>query len=156
MRLLTVSAKYHMESRALLITPVIKSGGYKISALDIEREILGLPYISEVMIVGVADKEFGQRVAAAIVLKEGLDTSETETGHLLDLNQLRKDLESHLARYKMPTLLRLVEGELPKSATGKVSKKVLGPQLFPEDYRSLQDIQFWDRGLNYNAPKARL
>lgn len=48
---------------------VIKSGGYKLSALDIEREILGLDYVSEVMIVGVDDEEFGQRVAAAIVLK---------------------------------------------------------------------------------------
>lgn len=48
---------------------VIKSGGYKLSALDIEREILGLDYISEVMVVGVEDEEFGQRVAAAVVLK---------------------------------------------------------------------------------------
>lgn len=50
-------------------TAVIKSGGYKISALDIEREILGLDYVSEVMVVGVEDEEFGQRVAAAIVLQ---------------------------------------------------------------------------------------
>ncbi len=51
------------------VTAVIKSGGYKLSALDIEREILGLDYVSEVMVVGVDDEEFGQRVAAAIVLK---------------------------------------------------------------------------------------
>lgn len=108
------------------------------------------------MIVGVADDEFGQRVAAAVVLKEGTGKATSGAGHALDLDQLRKDLESHLARYKMPTLLRLVEGELPKSATGKVSKKVLGPQMFPENYRSQHDIQFWDRGLNYNAPKAKL
>ena len=48
---------------------VLKSGGYKISALDVEREILGLEYVAEVMVVGVEDEEFGQRVAAAIVLK---------------------------------------------------------------------------------------
>lgn len=48
---------------------VIKSGGYKISALDIEREILGLDYVAEVMVVGVEDEEFGHRVAAAIVLQ---------------------------------------------------------------------------------------
>jgi len=50
------------------MTTVIKSGGYKLSALDIEREILGLDYVSEVMVVGVEDEEFGQRVAAAVVL----------------------------------------------------------------------------------------
>ena len=53
---------------------VLKSGGYKISALDVEREILGLEYVAEVMVVGVEDEEFGQRVAAAIVLKPGVGT----------------------------------------------------------------------------------
>jgi malonyl-CoA/methylmalonyl-CoA synthetase len=51
---------------------VIKFGGYKISALDIEKEILDLDYISEVMVVGVEDGEFGQRVAAAVVLTGGV------------------------------------------------------------------------------------
>lgn len=55
-----------------LIVPVIKSGGYKISALDIEREILDLPYIGEVMVVGVEDEEYGQKVAAAITLRDGV------------------------------------------------------------------------------------
>jgi malonyl-CoA/methylmalonyl-CoA synthetase len=53
----------------LILSTVIKSGGYKISALDIEREILGLDYVAEAMVVGVEDEEFGQRVAAAIVLQ---------------------------------------------------------------------------------------
>lgn len=49
---------------------VIKSGGYKISALDIERELLNLSYIGEAMVVGVPDEEYGQRVAAAITLRD--------------------------------------------------------------------------------------
>lgn len=49
---------------------VLKSGGYKISALDVEREILGLDYVSEAAVVGVEDEEWGQRVAAAVVLKD--------------------------------------------------------------------------------------
>ena len=48
---------------------ILKSGGYKISALDIERELLSLPYIAEAMVVGVPDDEFGQRVAAVITLR---------------------------------------------------------------------------------------
>jgi malonyl-CoA/methylmalonyl-CoA synthetase len=51
---------------------VLKSGGYKISALDVEREILGLEYVAEVVVVGVEDEEFEQRVAAAVVLKPGV------------------------------------------------------------------------------------
>lgn len=49
---------------------VIKSGGDKISALDIEKEVLSLDYVSEVMVVGVENGELGQRVAAAVVLTE--------------------------------------------------------------------------------------
>ena len=59
---------YYIVGRASL--DIIKTGGYKISALDIERELLGLPYISEAMVVGVADEEFGQRVAALVSLQE--------------------------------------------------------------------------------------
>lgn len=54
---------------------VIKSGGYKISALDIEREILSLDYIDEVMVVGLEDEEYGQRVAAAITLRDKVNTT---------------------------------------------------------------------------------
>lgn len=62
---------YYIIGRASL--DIIKSGGYKISALDTERELLGLPYIAEAMVVGVADEEFGQRVAALISLHERFD-----------------------------------------------------------------------------------
>lgn len=127
---------------------IIKSGGYKISALDIEREILALPYISEVMVVGVVDEEFGQRVAALIALSEEHMTEEFlathgNSAHVLTIDDLRKDLRSRLVGYKMPTLLRVIEGELPKTATGKVMKKVLGPKFFPPDYDTIADVQMW-------------
>lgn len=48
---------------------VIKSGGYKIAAPDIEQEIYGLPYVFEVIVVGVEDQEYGQKIAAAVVLQ---------------------------------------------------------------------------------------
>jgi malonyl-CoA/methylmalonyl-CoA synthetase len=111
----------------------MKSGGYKISALDVEREILGLPYISEVMVIGVEDEEFGERVAAAIVLKD-------KTG--LKLDDLRKDLRGSLPGYQMPTVLRVVN-EIPKNATGKTMKKQLRPQMFPPEGHA--DIQRWQR-----------
>ncbi|CAG8149475.1 unnamed protein product [Penicillium nalgiovense] len=120
---------------------IIKSGGYKISALDIEREILGLDYVSEVMVVGVEDEEFGQRVAATISLKQDQKT----THKSLTIAELREDLRSRIAGYKMPTILRVVKGELPKSGTGKVQKKILGPQFFPPNYRGLPEVQFWSK-----------
>ena len=133
---------YWIEGRASI--DIIKSGGYKISALDIEREILGLDYIAEVMVVGVADLEFGERVAAAVVLKDPEDQKSSEPVGKLSLERLRQDLRQRLAGYKMPTVLRRIEGELPKSGTGKVVKKTLGPEFFPkEDYSRMDEIQVW-------------
>ena len=125
---------------------IIKSGGYKISALDIEREVLALPYVAEVMVVGVPDLEFGERVAAVVVLKDPQDIKNREDVVVkLNLERLRQDLRARLAGYKMPTVLRVIQGELPKSGTGKVVKKVLGPQFFPKDYEGLEEVQTWQR-----------
>jgi len=122
---------YFIEGRAS--TDILKSGGYKISALDVEREILGIQYVSEVVVVGVDDEEFGQRVAAVIVLHPEVRKS-------LTIDQLRLDLRSSLAGYKMPTLLRVVE-EIRKTATGKVAKKAVAQELFPS--AGHPDIQRW-------------
>lgn len=127
---------------------IIKSGGYKISALDIERELLGLPYVGEAMVVGVADEEFGQRVAALISLQEdelmqAFKNGRRDPEHVLTIAELRWELRHRLAGYKMPTLLRIVKGELPKTATGKVQKKILGPRFFPADYQTRSDVQQW-------------
>lgn len=127
---------------------IIKSGGYKISALDIERELLALPYLGEAMVVGVPDLEFGQRVGAVVSLRddevaqEFYRTNGRDPGKL-SLDDLRADVRSRLAGYKMPTLLRVIEGELPKSGTGKVVKKTLGPQYFPSNYIEDPEVQVW-------------
>jgi malonyl-CoA/methylmalonyl-CoA synthetase len=47
---------------------VINFGGHKILASDIENEILGLQYVSEVMVVGIDNEKTGQGIAAAVVL----------------------------------------------------------------------------------------
>lgn len=118
--------------------------------------------MSEVTVVGVPDDEFGQRVAAAIVLRDdtGADSDQqtcpAEQQKVLKIDQLRKDLGDRLARYKMPTLLRVVTDELPKSATGKISKKVLGPILFPLDYASTGEVQIWESVGRNNVAKPRL
>jgi malonyl-CoA/methylmalonyl-CoA synthetase len=91
---------------------IIKSGGYKISALEIE-EVLGThPAIADCAVVGVEDAEWGQRVAAAVILRSGSD---------LDLESLRAWGKQHLAPYKVPTLLRVVD-DLPRNPMGKVVK----------------------------------
>lgn len=137
---------YYIVGRASL--DIIKSGGYKISALDIERELLGLPYVAEAMVVGVADEEFGQRVAALLTLQEE-DLTDTfletygSADHILTIEDVRRDLRGRLAGYKLPTLLRIAPGELPKTVTGKVQKKILGPHFFPPEYETCAEVQQW-------------
>ncbi|KAL4804330.1 acetyl-CoA synthetase-like protein [Aspergillus unguis] len=112
---------------------ILKSGGYKISALDVEQEILKHPKIAEASVLGLEDEEYGQRIAAAIVLKE--------PSIPLTLNQLRNDLRGQLSNYKLPTILRVVPA-LPKTETMKVQKHRLKDEFFKEDH---PDIQRWTR-----------
>ncbi|RMZ84643.1 hypothetical protein DV737_g1219, partial [Chaetothyriales sp. CBS 132003] len=137
---------------------ILKSGGYKISALDIERELMSLPYIGEAMVVGVPDDEFGQRVAAVVTLRKDEAAQTFYREHNRDstkvhIDDLRADARSRLAGYKLPTLLRIHQGEIPKSATGKVQKKILGPALFPPGkYADDPAVQIWtSRGRRYNS-----
>ncbi|MGD8862462.1 MAG: acyl-CoA synthetase [Myxococcales bacterium] len=91
---------------------ILKTGGFKVSALEIEEVLRTHPAIDECAVVGVADPEWGQRVAAAIVLREGAS---------LELDDLRQWGKARLAHYKVPTLLRC-ETQLPRNALGKVQK----------------------------------
>ena len=90
------------------------------------------------MVVGVPDDEYGQRVGAAVCLK---DSTHNRKGLL---EQIRHDLRSKLAGYKLPTVLRVVQGELPKSATGKVQKRILGPEYFPTGYGADRKVEVWE------------
>ncbi|KAI8986332.1 hypothetical protein BDB01DRAFT_604929 [Pilobolus umbonatus] len=95
---------------------IIKTGGEKVSALEIEREILSCSLgVNDVAVVGVPDAVWGQKVSAVIVL---------EANKTLTLSTLRDTLKTRLAAYKVPQLLKLVP-ELPKNAMGKVTKKDL-------------------------------
>jgi malonyl-CoA/methylmalonyl-CoA synthetase len=94
---------------------IIKTGGFKVSALEIEEVLREHPAIAEVAVVGVPDPEWGERVAAALVLQPSA---------ALTLDELRSFGKLHLAPYKVPSLLRCVE-TLPRNALGKVQKPPL-------------------------------
>jgi acyl-CoA synthetase (AMP-forming)/AMP-acid ligase II len=65
-----LTGAYFIQGRASV--DLIKSGGYKISALEVERKMLALDAIQEVAVVGLADQEWGQRVAAVVKFREGV------------------------------------------------------------------------------------
>ncbi len=92
---------------------IIKTGGYKVSALEIEEVLRTHPLIRECAVIGIRDDEWGERVAAAIV-------TDTENAGL-ELDALREWARELLAPYKLPTRLQVVES-LPRNAMGKVQK----------------------------------
>ncbi|KEF52347.1 uncharacterized protein A1O9_11587 [Exophiala aquamarina CBS 119918] len=103
---------------------IIKSGGYKISGLDIETAMLELPYIKEVAVVGVPDVVWGEVVAAICAPVRGKEAD-------LTIVNIRENLRSQLAAYKLPQKLHVVK-ELPRNEMGKVQKKALRQQCFPQ------------------------
>ena len=94
---------------------VIKSGGFKISAREIEEVIAGHPSILEVAVVGAPDRVWGERIVAAVVLRGPLDDEAGVEGEVRDL------CSRSLADYKRPKEVRVLDA-LPRNALGKVQK----------------------------------
>jgi malonyl-CoA/methylmalonyl-CoA synthetase len=91
---------------------ILKSGGHKISALEIEEVLRAHPAIAECVVVGVDDVEWGQRVCCAAELRPGIT---------LELDELKEWARARLAPYKIPRDLACVD-QLPRNAMGKVVK----------------------------------
>lgn len=94
---------------------ILKTGGYKVSALEIEEVLRTHPDVRECAVVGVPDPVWGDRVCAALVTREGAD---------LDFDSFRAWTRERLAPYKVPKDIAVLS-ELPRNAMGKVSKPAL-------------------------------
>ena len=90
---------------------IIKSGGYKISALEIEEILRTHPHVNDCAVVGIENEEWGEIVAAAVV----------SSSDQLDVDLLRIWLKEQLPPYRVPRKFHIVN-ELPRNAMGKVTK----------------------------------
>lgn len=100
-------------------TDIIKSGGFKISALEIEEVLREHPGVAEVAVVGVPDARWGERIAAAVVPgPAGLDDRSTLTAWVAE----------RLADYKKPRQVAVFD-TLPRNALGKVQKPKITARL---------------------------
>mmetsp|Transcript_70401 Transcript_70401/g.138238 ORF Transcript_70401/g.138238 Transcript_70401/m.138238 type:complete len:590 (+) Transcript_70401:48-1817(+) len=112
-------------------TDIIKSAGYKLSALEIERELLAHPQILEAAVVGVSDDVLGEKVLAVISLRTGTGSG-SSPGDLVSVRgdatalqkYIRVFLEDKLAHYKQPRDYVVVDA-IPRNHLGKVNKKSL-------------------------------
>ena len=104
-------------------TDLIKSGGYKIGAGEIEAALREHPAVADAAVTGEPDDDLGERIVAWVVLSNGPPGSPAH-----DRDQLRPDLIDHvaaqLAPHKRPRTVHFLD-ELPRNDLGKVQKKRL-------------------------------
>lgn len=81
---------------------IIKSGGYKISALEIESVILGSPLIKDCAVIGVTDQEWGQRVVAVVCVGPEGDSP-------VKVEELIQYAELKLPKYAVPKEWRFAD-----------------------------------------------
>ena len=91
---------------------ILKTGGFKVSALEIEEELRTHPAVGECAVVGIPDVEWGDKVSVAIELRPGAS---------LSLEEMQTWARERLAPYKVPRALCCVAA-LPRNAMGKVMK----------------------------------
>ncbi|XP_050942719.1 probable CoA ligase CCL8 isoform X2 [Cucumis melo] len=116
-----------------LSADIMKVGGYKLSALEIESVILQHPSVTECCVLGLPDKDYGERVCAIVVLQANTKTTIPDGSNpSMSLDELRTWAKDKLAPYKLPTML-LLKDSLPRNAMGKVNKKELKKKLIAEE-----------------------
>ncbi|MFG1926692.1 AMP-binding protein [Cryptosporangium sp. NPDC048952] len=112
----------HLDATGLLFVDgrdddMIVSGGENVFPREVENILTEAECVREVAVIGVPDADFGQRLAAYVVLHEG---------HAVDADAIRDIVKAKAARYAIPRDVHFL-AELPRNATGKVVPRLLRP-----------------------------
>ena len=94
---------------------MIVSGGENVYPIEVEKTLTAHPDIAEASVIGVDDEQFGQRLAAFVVLNDGASATP-------DL--LKQHVRENLANYKVPRDITVLD-ELPRGSTGKIVRREL-------------------------------
>jgi len=108
---------------------IIKSGGYKISALEIEEVLRKHPVIKDCGVVGIPDEEWGEIIGASLVLNTAKDISDEKCNEIY--NEISDWLKDKLPSYQIPRRY-MFQYDLPRNVMGKVTKKEI-QRLFSEE-----------------------
>ena len=107
---------------------IIKTGGYRVSALEVESLLDAHPAVEECAVLGTPSQGLGEEVCACIV----------PASRHLNLGEIQQWLRTQLAMYKLPTQLRILES-LPKTQVGKTDKQALKRRLSLLDLKTDSD-----------------
>ena len=118
--LMSIGDLGHFDKNGLLFVEgrdddMIISGGENVFPSEVEDLLSDHPSVQEAAVIGVPDEEFGQRLKAFVVLRDGAEFAQTDA---------KNYVKSHLARHKVPREVVFLS-ELPRNPTGKVLKRVL-------------------------------
>ena len=97
---------------------LIKVKAFQVPPAEVEAALLSHPQIRDAAVIGIPDEEAGEVPMAFVVLAEGAG---------LGLADVQEYLGQHLARYKIPQAMEVVES-VPKSASGKILRRLLRPR----------------------------
>ena len=94
---------------------MIVSGGENVYPVEVEKTLAAHPEVSEASVIGVDDEQFGQRLAAFVVLNQGAAATP---------DTLKQHVRENLANYKVPRQITVLN-ELPRNSTGKIVRSEL-------------------------------
>ena len=106
---------------------MIIRGGENIYPKEIEDFIYTHPAVSDVQVIGVPDKDYGEEIMACVIRREGATITEED---------IKEFVRSHMAKHKTPRYVRFVD-EFPMNAAGKILKYKMREQAV--EYLKLQE-----------------
>jgi long-chain acyl-CoA synthetase len=109
------------------VKDMIVTGGENVYSGEVEAVIYEHPAVREAAVFGIPDPQWGELVAACVVLK---------AGDRLSAEDLVVHCHRSLANYKIPRRVEFSEVELPKSGSGKILKRVLRERFVAEEKRA--------------------
>jgi acyl-CoA synthetase (AMP-forming)/AMP-acid ligase II len=98
---------------------MIVSGGENIYPIEVEKTLTAHPDVAEAAVLGVDDEQYGQRLAAFVVLTQAASAT---------ADSLKQHVRDNLANYKVPRDIVVLD-ELPRSSTGKIVRRELLARL---------------------------
>jgi long-chain acyl-CoA synthetase len=110
---------------------MIVTGGENVYCGEVEAVILSQPAVREVAVFGIPDPQWGEIVAACVVLKPGMQ---------LTVDALIRHCRQSLANYKVPRHVEFSETDLPKSGSGKILKRLLRERYWAGAQRSVGPV----------------
>ena len=114
---------------------MIVSGGENVYPIEVEKVLAAHPDVAETAVIGVADEQYGQRLAAFVKLRAGAST---------DPETLRAHVRDNLANYKVPREIVLLD-ELPRGGTGKIARRELQAILNDSSENPGSSVLPWTR-----------